>query len=251
MTIQRLNMDNSWFIQLNELKLLVDPWLEGTEVDYFKWFNTQWHRTSPISYEQLPVYNTVLITQIYPDHFHEQTLLKLNPSRVVAPKSLYKRLKLLLPNAEIIKLCNAQPEVVLNQVKIQLLPQPKGIGPVFMAYLISGSNESALVAPHGYKGNYESKSVDSKIDLILTPFNRYTLPFYLGGTLAPGIAGLRRLTKKYNPKYLVSTHDEDKHATGLVSKLARVVNVSSSELNSDEMFKNKILEVNHYKPVEL
>lgn len=29
MQLQRLNMDNSWFISINGLRLLVDPWLEG------------------------------------------------------------------------------------------------------------------------------------------------------------------------------------------------------------------------------
>ena len=43
MQIQRLNMDNSWYLGFEGLRLLVDPWLEGTEIDFFPWFNTQWH----------------------------------------------------------------------------------------------------------------------------------------------------------------------------------------------------------------
>ena len=41
MLLQRLNMDNSWFLDLGGCRLLIDPWLEGQEVDYFPWFNTQ------------------------------------------------------------------------------------------------------------------------------------------------------------------------------------------------------------------
>jgi hypothetical protein len=40
MLLQRLNMDNSWYLELSRLRLLIDPWLEGTEVDFFPWFNT-------------------------------------------------------------------------------------------------------------------------------------------------------------------------------------------------------------------
>ena len=81
-SIQRLNMDNSFFVEINGWKLLIDPWLEGTEVDFFPWFNTQWHRTPPLPYEELPAYDTVLITQKYPDHYHEKTLKKLNPGQI-------------------------------------------------------------------------------------------------------------------------------------------------------------------------
>ena len=86
--VQRLNMDNSLFLEISGWKVLIDPWLEGTEVDFFGWFNTQWHRTPPLPYEQIPAFDTVLITQKYPDHFHAETLKKLNPGHIIAPGSL-------------------------------------------------------------------------------------------------------------------------------------------------------------------
>ena len=89
--LQRLNMDNSWFVEFSGLKMLIDPWLEGTEVDFFSWFNTQWHRTTPLNYNQLPVFDIVLITQKYPDHFHATTMKKLSPKSIIAPKSLQKK----------------------------------------------------------------------------------------------------------------------------------------------------------------
>ena len=56
-------MDNSWCLGLGGKRFLIDPWLEGVEVDYFSWFNTQWHRTPPLSYSELPAFDAVLITQ--------------------------------------------------------------------------------------------------------------------------------------------------------------------------------------------
>lgn len=38
---QRLNMDNSWHVQLGDQSLLIDPWFGGVEIDFFKWFNMQ------------------------------------------------------------------------------------------------------------------------------------------------------------------------------------------------------------------
>jgi len=246
MTIQRLNMDNSWFIQLNGLSLLVDPWLEGTEVDYFGWFNTQWHRTPPLSYQQIPIYDLVLITQIYPDHFHQKTLLKLSPQMVIAPLNLQKQLQKLLPQAQIIPLSSKQPFAEIGKTQISLLSRAKGIGPEFNAYQLSDGVETVIIAPHGYNGPSKGSG---PVKLLITPFNRYRLPFFLGGTLAPGIDGLQKLTQTFNPSHIVCTHDEDKHATGLVSKLAKIKRISKAELNTDEMFKNRILEIDHYQSV--
>ena len=94
-------MDNSFILEIGDWKILVDPWLEGTEVDYFGWFNTQWHRTPPMPIEQVPDYDTVLITQKYPDHFNSETLRKLRPDHIIAPKSLNKKLGKILPGSKI------------------------------------------------------------------------------------------------------------------------------------------------------
>jgi hypothetical protein len=241
-------MDNSWFIQLNGLSLLVDPWLEGTEVDYFGWFNTQWHRTPPLSYQQIPKYDLVLITQIYPDHFHQKTLLQLNPKQIIAPSALKKQLQKLLPQAQIISFDNRHPVTEIEGVIIRLMPRTSVIGPVFNAYLLNDGVDKVLVAPHGYNGT--SGNVDN-LKLLITPFNRYRLPFFLGGTLAPGIKGLKELTQTFNPKHIVCTHDEDKHATGLVSKLAKITRISHAQLKKDELLKNRVLEINDYNAVNL
>ena len=94
-------MDGSWWLAFGGIKLLIDPWLEGTEIDYAGWFNTQWHRTPPLAYSDLPSYDAVLITQKYPDHYHEETLTKLSPDIIFAPASLGKRLRRLLPDSEV------------------------------------------------------------------------------------------------------------------------------------------------------
>ena len=53
-------------LELAGIRLVIDPWLEGTEVDYFAWFNTQWLRTPPVPYCDVPAFDAVLITQKYP-----------------------------------------------------------------------------------------------------------------------------------------------------------------------------------------
>ena len=96
MRLQRLNMDNSWHLEFGNTRVLVDPWLKGAEVDFFSWFNKQSHSTASVSISDVPTYDVVLITQKYPDHFHIETLLELNPKRLVVPKSIYQKVKLSL-----------------------------------------------------------------------------------------------------------------------------------------------------------
>jgi hypothetical protein len=251
MKIQRLNMDNSWFIEMNGLKLLVDPWLEGKEVDFFPWFNTQWHRTAPISYDEVPVYDYVLITQKYPDHFHKQTLEKLQPKKIIAPASIEKQLKKLLPDAEVISLGKNQRSFSKNNVSIKWYPTARKLDPIYDAFMLSDDVESIFLATHGFFISKEEVKIEKPLKLVISSFNDFQLPFYLGGTISPGIKGLKHLTEKLSPKYIISTHDEDKHAEGLVIKMAKVKRISKSDLEHHSIFKEKILEINHYQPVNI
>jgi L-ascorbate metabolism protein UlaG (beta-lactamase superfamily) len=50
LSIQRLNMDNTWWVNWGGTSLLLDPWLIGSEVDGFSWFNEQWHANTTRSF---------------------------------------------------------------------------------------------------------------------------------------------------------------------------------------------------------
>jgi len=251
MLIQRLNMDNSWFIEMNGLKLLVDPWLEGTKVDFFPWFNTQWHRTQPMDYAELPDYDAVLITQKYPDHYHKETLKKLNPSLIIVPSSIEKDVRKLLPEAEIVSLGKKSEKFEKNGVSITFYPSSRFIDPIYDAYLIEDEKDAVFLATHGFFINNKNITQGKNVKILICPFNEFQLPFYLGGTISPGLKGIMHLCQKLNPEFIVATHDEDKHAKGLVIKTAKITKNSPEDLNKIELFKNKILEIKDYKPVLL
>lgn len=137
MRIQRLNMDNTWFLEFDGMKLLIDPWLEGTEVDFFPWFNTQWHRTKPMDYANLPEYDAVLITQKYPDHFHKETLKKLKPALLIVPASIEKSIRKLLPDSTVVALGKKLAVFEKNGVEIKFYPSGRMIDPIYDAFLIS------------------------------------------------------------------------------------------------------------------
>jgi hypothetical protein len=45
----------------------------------------------------------------------------------------------------------------------------------------------------------------------------------------------------------VSTHDEDKHATGLVSRLAKVIRYSADDIRRNELLGARFLNIPDYK----
>lgn len=250
MNVQRLNMDNSWRIDFAGKTLLIDPWLMGVEVDYFGWFNTQWHKTKPLPPSEVEPFDLVIITQKYPDHFHPETLLKLNPSRLIVPKSIEKKVRKLLPNADVRSFVREPMNVLDGAFQLHFLPTKRKIDPIYDALVLENGIESILLATHGYSNYPEWKSYLTKmppITLAITPFNRYKLPVFLGGTVSPGMEAIERLIRDHAPKYIVATHDEDKHAKGLVTKFAKVtVAPSQDTIEQDKRLKQHILTINDY-----
>ena len=252
---QRLNMDNSFFIEMSGWKILIDPWLEGIEVDYFEWFNMQWHRTPPLPYSDIPDFDTVLITQKYPDHFHIKTLKKLAPKHIIGPKSLENKLKNLFPFSKIEVLDSKNNTTRINEHKVTFLGTKRKIDPIYDAFILDDGKASVFVSTHGFYFN--NKDLDllkeaSPCHLLITPFNYYKLPFYLGGLVSPGLSGVKHLCEMLEPKKVVATHDEDKHAKGIVSKLATIKRPSSPKtLLQHSWLKNRYLDIDHYNQIKI
>lgn len=254
MNIQRLNMDNSWYIEISGLRIITDIWLEGEEVDYFPWFNKQWHRTKPVDYSEVPAYDLVLITQKYPDHFHPQTLTKLQPKKLIVPHTIAAKVQQLLPKAEVIALGKNDNSYTTQGVTFTWLPTRRWIDPIYDAVYIKSETDALFIASHGFHLDKKHLALIDKtipLKLLISPYNLYQLPFFLGGTVSPGVEGLQHLNNKLNPKYIAATHDEDKHAEGIVNKLARVVRVSRKDLQNYSELYNKCLDLEHYKRISL
>lgn len=245
-------MDNSWLLTMDTCRLLIDPWLMGVEVDFFPWFNTQWHKTPPVATDQVPEYDAVLITQKYPDHFHRETLKKLSPKKIIAPKSIEKKLREILPSSEIIGLDKKNSLTELLGVKIQFLNTSRKIDPIYDAFLLDNGEKSVFLATHGFSPSQEQ--VDqitqaSPCALLVNPFNHYELPVFLGGVVSPGLEGVEQLCQLLQPEKIVATHDEDKHAKGLVSKFAKITLAGSEhELAQLPWLNHRLVHLTDYHP---
>lgn len=227
LTLRRLNMDSSWALSWAGTTLLIDPWLIGSEVDGFSWFNEQWHVTALVPVDSIGEYQAILISQAYSDHCHQQTLKCLHMVPFIATPSASGRLKREMRGSVI----NILPEVTsgrwLDHGALQLayLDPGRMIDPIYNGIVIRYENELVVYFPHGFTLNEKQlKALQAyRTLLLMTSFSSFKLPAFLGGTSNPGVANALDLVDALQPKRVVHTHDENKLAKGLVSKLAKVV----------------------------
>lgn len=238
MRLQRLNMDSSWWLEWEEQKMMIDPWLTGPEIDGFRWLNIQWHSTKPLAFDELPPYDHILITQSYSDHCHPATLEKLDAQKpIYATPKAYHRLKKAFPERKIhsIPLWNEKTALTLNALTLSCLQPLRKRDPVYYALLLMNENKEAILyTPHGFELQKEELAFlqTLKIKLLVTTFSEFTLPALMGGKVNPGMEQVYRLTEQLQPEYVLNTHDEQKKMKGLVSKLAKI-NYPDYELLSE------------------
>ena len=253
MRVQRLSMDNSWHLTVGGLRLLVDPWLVGPEVDYAGWFNTQWHATPAVPPDQVPDWDAVLITQKYPDHLHPQTLTALAPGRVLAPEWMATRVQSCCPRATVVPI-PAAGWVEEAGVRVHWLSTRRRMDPIYEGVILDDGLRSVCFVPHGLDLDADHLAIlrdCSPVVGLFSTHDLYQLPSWLGGQVAPGLGGLEALVQAVQPQWVVRTHDEPKRATGLVPRMARIRRFDPAEVPGLDWLAERWLDVPDYTPVDL
>lgn len=232
--LRRLNMDSSWQLTWKNTSILIDPWLFGTEIDGFSWFNEQWHTTAPLPIHDLDGYQGILISQPFSDHCHEETLTKLEKVPFIASPKAKKRLIKSFPQRSISEL----PSLRLNQwlnfgaLQIAYLKSNKFLSASFNAIVIRCEKEIVVYCPHGFDLNQvQLKQLKRyKVKALITGFSFFKLPAFLGGIVNPGKENALELIEKLQPEKIFHTHDEEKETKGLVRKVASVTYLDPKEM---------------------
>lgn len=235
--IRRLNMDSSWQLSWGKTTVLIDPWLLGSEVDGFSWFNEQWHVTPAMAIEKISAYQAIVISQPYSDHCHQQTLEKLANVPILATPKASKRLKKELPTRTVQNLPNILSREWLDygDFALSYLASTKKLSAAFDGLVMRKGQELVVYCPHGF--NLTSAHLDIlqayKTKLLLTGFSSFQLPLFLGGTVNPGKNAALELIEVLKPSKIVHTHDENKKAKGLVKKIAKFTYPSPESLEQE------------------
>ncbi|MCB0704026.1 MAG: MBL fold metallo-hydrolase [Saprospiraceae bacterium] len=249
-SLQRLTLDSSWFFEWQGIRAIIDPWLVGPEIDSFSWLNKQWHQLDPVAPQLLPEFQFVLISQSYEDHCHLQTLSEIDQAiPIFASGKAYDKLRKHFRSRHI----SLIPEFASGEslqyegFKFQAIHPGNWLDPIYFAILItSPGGETIFYAPHGFhlKKWQQDVLAERDIAMLFTTFTDFRLPAIMGGHVNPGLDHARWLEQVLNPRWIVNTHDEEKRAAGLVSKLAKVKYPDYEEASS--FFGSRFREIPDY-----
>ena len=249
--IRRLNMDNSWQIRWNNHTIVLDPWLSGDEIDGFKAFNQQWHNTTPLPYEELGKVDALIVSQPYSDHCHEETLSKMDKQvQWFAVPPAIKRLR--KTTSQPIGEIPSFPQSITHEGFYFSRITPKRLlDPIYHAIVIHHQGNYIFYAPHGFFLSEEMAAQLKPLRCValITTFTHFTLPFFLGGLINPGVENAMQLIQQLQPLQVLNTHDENKKSSGMVSKLARVTYPDFSTITLPSPA--QALWLDHYRWVEL
>ena len=228
---------NGWLLELNDIRILIDPWLNGD----LKFPPGDWLIKGQLMKEVDPPkdINYLLLTQGQPDHAHRPTLEKIcKTTEVIASQSASKVVQSL--GFKKINTLKPHENYTNNNLCIQAstgAPVPN----VENGYIIDHQSGSIYIEPHGY---LDPKIKSRHIDLVITPVIDYALP--LAGKFIKGKSVLPELLKVFNPKtVLASTTGGDILFTGLINKFIK----EDRFAEDNNLFKD--IETNFINPIPL
>lgn len=253
--------------------LVVDPWLLGPEVDYCECFNKAWH-TEPcvdvgILQKQKSI-SGIVITLPFDDHCHQETLAKFDKEiPIYCANGSHRRVKKMFPDRTVVVLSNIVPTKVetgcytsCSWSLIEISPPSNNLNQTLGGVLFTTTKEvttndnspeqltaasgqhretassSILHAPHGLRPSSDQieliRSHSSQSLILLSTTKKYSLPFFLGGTVNQGLNEAKRLIQELNVVTdFLETHSSptDQLYSGLVRHLAKVQTPVFSEVS--------------------
>lgn len=224
MQIGRYNGDASWWCEFGGSRVLFDPWLVGSEVDFAPWFNEAWHVQPCVDPSEARA-DIVVVSQHYADHCHARTLAELpgNPLFLGVPKSL-PAIRRARPGARVEALARwGEQATSVGTLGLWRLSRPWWRPPAYHVIIVADADKRAVVhAPHGLSTrDAEALSEALEVQVLAITRMHYRLPAILGGSVNPGNAAACRAVRACGAMAALPIHDEDKRQKGLVSRLAR------------------------------
>ena len=209
---------NGWIVEFEDLKIVIDPWIEGDLVFPLG----EWFFKGTLE-EPIPTpknISIILITQGLPDHCHIPSLNKFPKEvKIICPESAYKSIKSL--GFKNINVINPSQQIELDGLKIEATagaPVPK----VENGYIVESQNGSFYIEPHGF---FDKKVRQRKLDAVITPTKNLGLP--LVGSFVKGADVVTELIEAFQPEYILSsTIGGDAKYSGIMNKFLSIKEIN-------------------------
>ena len=220
---------NSWLIELEQKRILIDPWLVGSLV----FGNLPWlfkgDRTQPL--EQIPdKIDLILLSQGLEDHAHRPTLEQLDKTIPVIGSPSAAKVVQQLGYTQVTSLRPGQTFTLANQIEIRAIQgAPIGLQ-AENAYLLKQLEVGTTLyyEPHGYPCA-ELKNY-APVDVVISPVVNLELP--LAGAIIKGNTTALQLAQWLQPQvFLPTATGGDVAYEGFINSVLRTVG-SVDELRS-------------------
>ena len=193
---------NSWLIELDETRILLDPWLVGD----LTFGNASWlFKGTKNNAHPIPKnIDVILLSQGLEDHAHPPTLKELDHNIPVVASPNAAKVVQKLGYSTIFPLAHGESHIINDKVEIKaILGSPIGPALIENAYIIKGlqSGKTLYYEPHGYHSQ-EIKTTES-IDVAITPLISLKLP--LLGAVLKGQKTALELCQAIKPQVILST----------------------------------------------
>ena len=193
---------NSWLIEVEGVRILLDPWLVGDLV----FGNLTWlFRGEKTKQKPLPEdIDLILLSQGLEDHAHPATLKELDHKIAVVGSPNAAKVVQELGYSQVTALKHGESQKIKDLVEITAMPgSPIGPQLVENGYLIKNlqTGETLYYEPHGY----HSASLKEKlpIDIVVTPIINLKLP--LVGAVIKGQESALEVCQWLQPKVIIPT----------------------------------------------
>ncbi len=205
---------NGWLIELNQTRILIDPWLNGN----LAFPPGDWLIKGVLDNDiEVPRdIDYLLLTQGQPDHAHAPTLEKINRFiPVIASEAACK----VVTQMGFKKINMLKPGEIFNSNNLNIQATSGASVPnLENGYIIDSGKDSIYIEPHGF---LDKNIKPRNIDILITPVIDFSLPIV--GKFIKGKTVLPQLLKLFNPSIiLASTTGGDITFTGLINKLIKV-----------------------------
>ncbi|MFN3360226.1 MAG: MBL fold metallo-hydrolase [Pseudanabaenaceae cyanobacterium] len=239
---------NSWLLEGDGLRILLDPWLVGSLV----FGGAQWlfKAERPVSRPLPPAIDFILLSQGLPDHAHPPTLQVLDRSLPVVASPSAAKVCRELGYTHVYTLAHFQ-SLQIKDVTIEALPGALvGATRRENAYILRFPDRSIYYEPHGNHDPILQKQ--NPIDIVITPVVDLLLP--LVGAVIKGRETTVQLCEWLKPKFLLPTAaGGDLQVSGLLLKLLRAegsVQEMQSQLRGRGL-ETIVLDLQPWQPVSL
>jgi L-ascorbate metabolism protein UlaG (beta-lactamase superfamily) len=193
---------NSWLIEINNKRILLDPWFVGSLV----FGNQNWFYKGDKSthYEVPKNIDLILLSQGLPDHSHPPTLKKLDHNIPVLGSPNAAKICLNLEYQKVDSLSHGETFILDQKISIKAIPGSLvGFNLIENGYIIKDlkTGESIYYEPHGFHSS--TLKNEESVNVIITPLTSLKLP--LVGAFIKGEKSSLEVCEWLKPKYILPT----------------------------------------------